>query len=266
MDKSATLFPIPEDISLAPVDVDGVAGEWIAAPDADHSKVLLYLHGGGYVMGSIDTHRDMIARISRESGVRALAINYRLAPEHRFPACQQDALTAYAWLLSQGIASRNIVIGGDSAGGGLTLSALAAIRDAGDPLPAAAVVVSPWTDMTATAKSLETKAAVDPMVSREFLILYRGHLVGDGDPRAPGISPLFGDLKGFPPILIQVGSEEVLLDDSTGYAEAAKAAGVDITLEVAEDMIHVWHWFAPMIPEGREAIGRLGAYIKGRIA
>jgi acetyl esterase/lipase len=241
MEAATWLLPVPNDVKREPVDADGVPGEWISAPGVDPDRTIYYLHGGGYSMGSVNTHREMVSRISRASGARALAIDYRLAPEHPFPAAVEDSTTAYRWLLSTGADPARLVIAGDSAGGGLTVATLVALRDAGDPLPAAAVCLSPWVDMEGIGESMTTKAEADPMVQRDDLIEGAQAYLGGADPRTPLAAPLYADLTGLPPLLIHVGTAETLLDDSTRLAERAKSAGVDVTLEPWEDMIHVWH-------------------------
>ncbi|MBK8131914.1 MAG: alpha/beta hydrolase [Gammaproteobacteria bacterium] len=251
----------PAGIDIQAVDVDGVPGEWVCAPGVDQDRVLLYLHGGGYVIGSIQTHKGLIAALSRAANCRALALDYRLAPEHRYPAAVEDATKAYRWLLAQGYKPGKISIAGDSAGGGLTLATLVALRDAGTPLPGAAVPISPWTDLEGTGESMRTKVDVDPMVEPGGLFGMARIYLGDADPRQPTASPLYADMKGLPPLLIQVGDLETLLDDATRTAANAKAAGVDVTLEVWPEMVHVWHLFAPMVPEGRAAIARIGQFI-----
>ena len=256
------MFPVPDDVKSEPVDAGGIPAEWIAAPGADPDRVIYYLHGGGYAMGSINTHREMVSRICRASGARALAIDYRLAPEHSFPAAVEDATAAYRWLLSAGVDPARLVIAGDSAGGGLTVATLVALRDAGDSLPAAAVCLSPWVDMEGIGESMTTKAEADPMVNREDLIEGAQAYLGGADPRTPLAAPLYADLKGLPPLLIHVGTAETLLDDSTRLAERAKAAGVDVTLEPWEDMIHVWQFLASMLAEGQQAIDRIGGFIR----
>ncbi len=256
-------YPVPEDLQCETVDADGVPGEWIAWPGADAGKVVYYLHGGAYVRGSVDTHRNLIGGISRHSGARMLGVDYRLGPEHPFPAAVHDALTGYGWLLTQGIAPERIVIAGDSAGGGLALAVLVALRDAGDPLPAGGVLLSPWTDMEATGDSIETKAAVDPMIQRDYLLDMAKMYLGGADPRDPLASPLLAELHGLPPLLIQVGTAETLMDDSDRVAEKVKAAGGQVTLEHWDDMVHAWPLFAPVLPEGREAIEKIGAFVKG---
>lgn len=258
--------PAPGDVKCTPVNAGGVAAEWIVAPGAADDGFLLYLHGGGYVMGSIKTHREMVARLSRAAGVRALALEYRLAPEHPFPAAVDDATAAYRWLLSQGAKPARTVIAGDSAGGGLTLAALVAIRDAKLPPPAAAACLSPWADMEGNGASMTTKAKVDPIVQKEMLLGMAKLYLGGKDPKTPLAAPLYADLRGLPPLLIQVGSAETLLDDSTRVAERAKAAGVKVDLEVWDDMIHVWQLFAPILPEGQQAIEKIGKFFRAHIA
>jgi monoterpene epsilon-lactone hydrolase len=264
-DATVSIFKLPEDIKCDPTDADGVPGEWISAPGADPDRVIYYLHGGGYSMGSIKTHREMISRIARASGARALAIDYRLAPEHPFPAAVEDSTAAYRWLLSTGADPARLVIAGDSAGGGLTVATLVALRDAGDPLPAAAVCLSPWVDMEGLGESMTTKAKADPMVQRDDLLEGAQAYLDGADPRTPLAAPLYADLKGLPPLLIHVGTAETLLDDSTRLADRAKSAGVDVTLEPWDDMIHVWQFMASMLPEGQQAIDRIGDFIREHI-
>ena len=255
---------VASDVRCDPIDIGGVPGEWIVAPGAADDRVILYLHGGGYVMGSINTHRAMMARISRAAKARVLAIDYRLAPEHPFPAAVDDATTAYRWLLTQGYKPGKITIAGDSAGGGLTFSTLLSLRDSKTPLPAAAAPISPWTDLAATGESLKTRAKVDPMVGDSGLAPMAKHYAGSHDLKHPLVSPLYANLEGLPPLLIHVGDAEILLSDSTRIAERAKAAGVDVTLEVWPDMVHVWHVFAKILPEGQQAIDRIGEFVLAR--
>ena len=259
-----TFFPVPQDVKAEPVDAGGIPAEWIAAPGADAERVIYYLHGGGYTIGSINTHRQMISHLSRAAGARALAIDYRLSPEHPFPAAVEDATTAYRWLLSTGVDPDRIVIAGDSAGGGLTVATLVSLRDAGDPLPAAAVCLSPWVDMEATGDSMTTRAEADPMISREDVLEGAQAYLNGADPRTPLASPIHADLKGLPPLLIHVGTAEVLLDDSTRLAERARSADVDVTLEPWDDMIHVFQFFASTLPEAQQAIDRIGAFVRQR--
>jgi monoterpene epsilon-lactone hydrolase len=252
---------VAKDVTCEPVTAGGVPAEWIAAPGAAQDRVILYLHGGGYVMGSINTHRAMIGRLSRAAQAKCLALDYRLAPEHPFPAAVEDATAAYRWLLAQGYKPNKIVISGDSAGGGLTLATLLALRDAKTPLPAAAAPISAWSDMEGTGASVKTRAAIDPMVTNNTLLDMAKAYVGKGDPKNPIASPLYGDYRGIPPMLMQVGDAEILLDDSTRVAEKAKAAGVKVDLEVWPDMVHVWHIFAKLLPEAQQAIDRIGSYV-----
>ena len=257
---------VAKDVACKPVDAAGVPGEWIVPPGSADDQVILYLHGGGYVMGSIHTHRAMIARIARASKARALALNYRLAPEHPFPAAVEDALAAYRWLLELGHRGSSIAVAGDSAGGGLALATVVALRDSGTPLPAAIVAMSPWTDLAATGASITSNAANDVMVCKEDLLWMAGMYFGKNNPKTPLVSPLYADLYRLPPLLVQVGSAEILLDDATRTAECARAAGVQVELEVWEEMLHGWHLFAKLLPEGQQAIGRIGEFVLAHTA
>jgi epsilon-lactone hydrolase len=261
----ASIAPLPDDVTFEPVDAGGLLAEWVTAPGARRQNVILYLHGGGYVIGSIKTHRELAARLSRAAAARVLLIEYRLAPEHPHPAAVEDATAAYRWLLGIAVAPSRMVIGGDSAGGGLTVATLVALRDAGQPLPAAGVCLSPWVDLEGVGESMATKAAVDPMVQRDPLRKMAAMYLAGQDPRTPLAAPLYADLSGLPPLLIQVGTAETLLDDSTRLAERARKAGVAVSLETWEDMIHVWQAFASLLPEGQQAIERIGAFIQTRI-
>lgn len=256
----------PEGVTCTPVEAGGVSAEWSVAAGVDETKVVLYVHGGGYVMGSAGSHRDVTGRLSKASGARVLSLNYRLAPEHPFPAPVDDAVAAYRWLLAQGISPGNIAVAGDSAGGGLAIATLLALRDAGEPLPAAGIGISPWVDMEGTGESMTTRAAVDPVVQKEGLLGMAKLYLGDADPKNPLAAPLHADLAGLPPLLLQVGDAETLLDDSTRLAEKARAAGVDVTLKVWDEMPHVWHLFAPILPEGRQAIDEIGSFFQARTA
>jgi epsilon-lactone hydrolase len=258
-------FPVPDGVSVTPTEADGVKAEWAQAQNARTDAAILYFHGGGYAIGSPASHRHLIAALSQAAGVATLAVDYRLSPEHPFPAAIDDAVRAYKWLLRSGVTPNRIVIAGDSCGGGLTVATLLALRDSGLPRAAAGVCLSSWFDLTMTAESYTTKAEVDPIITRETLIRWAQAYLQGQDPRTPLASPLFADLSGLPPLLIQVGTEEALLDDSTELAARAKAAGVDATLEVWEEMIHVWHYFYPILREGREAITRIGEFVRARM-
>jgi len=245
----------------APVSAGGVPAEWITAPAADASKAFLYLHGGGYVIGSIDSHRTFVTRLSEAAGARGLALDYRLAPENPFPAAVDDAVAAYRWLRAQGLAAKDIAIAGDSAGGGLTLATMVALRDAGDDLPACGVCISPWADLELTGGSMTSRAAQDGILKRESLDLWASWYAS-AEPRShPLISPLNADLRKLPPLLIQVGTAEVLYDDSTRLAERARAAGVDVTFDPWEEMFHIFPVFA-VLPEARQATARIGEFLR----
>lgn len=265
MAATADAAPLPEGTSFEPVDAGGVPAEWTRAEGASGEAALLYLHGGGYVMGSLATHRGIASGISEAAGFPVLSVDYRLAPEHRHPAALEDAVAAYRHLLESGRSPASIAIGGDSAGGGLTLATLLALRDAGDPLPAAAVCISPWADLTQSGETMRTRAADDPMVSAELLQQMADAYVDAAAAREPTVSPCFADLAGLPPLLVQVGTAETLLDDARRVAARAKDAGVEVELEEWEQMVHVWHAFALLLPEGREAIVRIGAFLRDRL-
>ena len=255
-------FTIDVPARYSRVNAGGVTAEWVAADGASDSRVVLYFHGGGYIIGSPRTHRPMLAHLSRDSAARVLSLDYRLAPEHPFPAPVEDAVASYRWLLQEGFDPSRIALGGDSAGGGLTVAALVQIRYLGLPVPAAGVCVSPWVDMEGLGESMETRAEADPMVGRENLMVSAKTYLGGADPRAPLAAPLYADLRGLPPLLIQVGDAEVLLDDSTRLAGIAREAGVKVQMDVWDDMIHVWPLFAPILPEGKQAIAQAGEFIK----
>ena len=254
------------DVTCDPLGVAGRAAEWVATPGVDAGRVMLYLHGGGWVVGSITTHRDLATRLSRATGHRSLLIDYRLAPEDPHPAAVEDAGAAYRWLLDEGIDPARIVIAGDSAGGGLTVATLVALRDAGVPLPAAGVCLSPWIDLEGGGESMKARAHLDPMVQRDPLLQMAAMYLGGADPRTPLAAPLHADLRGLPPLLVQVGHAETLYDDSARLATRARAAGVDVTLDAWDDMIHVWQIFAPMLPEGQQAIDAIGDWVRKRVA
>ena len=262
IDAMGGMAPRLSNVTSSAVDAGGVPAEWFVAQGGDEQRVVLYVHGGGYVMGSTESHRCMLERLAVAIDGRVLALNYRLAPEAPFPAPIDDTVAAYRWLREQGVSPSRIAIAGDSAGGGLTIAALVALREADEPMPACGVPISPWVDMEGAGESMQTRAAVDPMVQREPLLQIAGTYLGGADPRSPLASPLHADLSGLPPLLIQVGDAETLLDDSTRIAPLLEAAGVDVTLEVWDEMIHVWHLFAPMLDKGQEAIDRIGSYVR----
>ena len=239
--------------------------EWLTPPAARADAVVLYFHGGGYAIGSPRSHRHLAAAIARAAGIRALLLDYRLAPEHPFPAALDDAVEAYQWLLARGLAPGRIVLGGDSAGGGLTVATLIALRDRGLPRPGGGICISPWVDLTCSGASYATKASADPIVTRDGVEAMAQAYVGTGDRKAALVSPLYADLKGLSPLLVQVGSDEVLLDDALGLGARARAAGVDVKVEEWPAMVHVWHWFLPMLDEAEKAIAGIGDFVRARI-
>lgn len=265
MERASALALLPRGTRTEAVTVGGVPGEWVTTPGVATDRALLYLHGGSYTAGSPRTHRALVARLARTSGARGLTLDYRLAPEHRFPAAVEDATAAYRWLLASGIRPEHVVVAGDSAGGGLALALALALREAGDPLPAGVACISPWTDLAGTGESVVTRAKVDPMLSPAEMGPGARRYLGDVDPRTPLASPLYADLRGLPPLLVQVGDAEILLDDSTRLAERARAAGVEARLRVWPGMWHVWHAFAPFVPEASRAIDELGAFARERM-
>jgi monoterpene epsilon-lactone hydrolase len=244
------------------VSAGEVEGEWISPADASLDQAILYFHGGGFRIGSVSSHRDLIAQIALASGCRVLAINYRLAPEHRFPAALDDAITAYDWMLGQGLTPANVAFAGDSAGGNLVLAAMLALRERGLRLPVSAVLMSPWTDLAATGTSYVTRAEADPIHQRPMILaLAKDYLGGQGDPCEPLVSPLYADLRGLPPLLIQVGDRETVLDDSVMFADLARAAGVDVHLQVWDGMIHVFQMFGAELSEAHQAIASIGQFL-----
>jgi monoterpene epsilon-lactone hydrolase len=248
------------------VDAGGVPAEWVTAPGCNPMRAVLYLHGGGYVIGSINTHRRLAYDISAASGARVLVIDYRLAPEHPFPAAVDDAAKAWRWLLQQGFATSRLAIAGDSAGGGLTLATLVNLRDQKLGLPACAVAISPWVDLEGVGTSITARAAQDPMVQKDGLLWMAGLYLNGKEAKTPLAAPLHADLKGLPPILVQVGTAETLLDDATRIAEKLHAAGVDVRLAIWPNMLHVFPLFAPILSEGRDGCLEVGGFIRSRIA
>ena len=248
-------------VDITRTDAGGIPGAWIIPHGLETRRTILYLHGGSYNAGSINSHLPLTSNIALAAKARVLAIDYRLAPEHPFPAAVDDALAAYQWLLKESVQASQIAVAGDSAGGGLTLSLLLYLHQLGLPQPAAAVCLSPWTDLTCSGESWTTNARSDFMLKRAPGLESAQIYAGGADLRAPLVSPLFADPAGLPPLLIQVGSDETLLSDSTLFAEKARAAGVDVTLDVWKGMQHVWQYAASMLPEGRQAIERIGEFI-----
>jgi len=254
---------LPRGTQWQRVPANGVPAEWICAPGVLSDRVLLYLHGGGWVLGLYNNHRWLAAQLSRVCNARVLCVDYRLAPKAPYPAALDDCLAAYRWLLQSGIEPRHIAIGGDSAGGNLTLTTMLALRDAGEPLPAAGVCISPATDLACMGETFRTKD--DAMLSPDLALMMVRSYIGQNDPLAPLISPLYADLRSLPPILIHAGESEILLSDATRLAERACVAGVDVTLKVWPAMWHVWHMFAPFLPEARQAVDDIGTFVRKHV-
>jgi monoterpene epsilon-lactone hydrolase len=262
IDARGLAYGVPADITVEALDANGVRSEWTVAPDADPSKAVLYLHGGGYVIGSLDSHRHLVAEVGRAARARALAIDYRLAPEYPFPAAVDDAIAAYRFLLSGGVPPGGITLAGDSAGGGLVVAAMIAIRDAGLPQPACGWAISPWVDMEATSDSMTSKAATDPIVQKAGIMDMAKLYLNGANPRSPLAAPIYADLRGLAPLLIQVGAAETLLDDAVRLAQVAGSADVAVDLQVWPEMIHVWHIYHPELAAARRAIAAGGEFAK----
>jgi epsilon-lactone hydrolase len=266
LDEVGAVWPVADDVELTEVDVNGVPGEYSTIPGSDASRVLLYFHGGGYCSGSIRSHRRLVTEAGRAAGMRTLAVAYRLAPEHPFPAAYDDALTAWRFLRRRNIPAAHIAIGGDSAGAGLTIALINRLRDRHEELPACAWLISPWTDLTMSGSTLSSKEAIDPLIHKQYLLELADAYVPAGmDRKDPRISPLYADLTGFPPILIQVGSAETLLDDATRFAAVAGEADVRVTLEIWPQMIHAWPLWNAHLEDGRHALARAGNFIREHI-
>jgi epsilon-lactone hydrolase len=266
LDDFGRALGVPEQARLEPIQIDGVPAEWSTTPEADPAHAVLYLHGGGYMAGSIVSHRYVAVEIGRAARTRTLALGYRLAPEHPYPAQLEDALAAWQYLRDQGFAPESIAVGGDSAGGNLTLALLLALRTRGMPLPCCGWLVSPWSDLTASGATMQTKADVDPMIQKPYLLELAQAFASGKDLGDPLVSPQLADLAGLPPLLIQVGSDETLLDDSVNLAGRAGAAGVAVTLEVWPDMIHAFPMFFPRVAASRRATAGAGAFMRRHLA
>ena len=255
---------VPPGVEITPVTAQAFRGEWIRTPQSGDARTLLYLPGGGFMLPASAHVPLLVAGINREAGTRAMLVHYRLAPEHPFPAGLEDCLAAYRHLLDLGTDPKSIVIAGDSAGGGLTLSTLLALRDDGDPLPAAAVLISPFTDFSMGGRSRFDNARFDPMLSPEGIKEMNALYLDDTAQDHPLVSPVYGDYRGLPPILAQVGSTEVLLDDTRRVGERAREHGVDFEVEVWDEVPHVWHVWS-FLPESKAAVARIGEFIRQRM-
>ncbi len=263
IEEVGSAWPAADDIERKPIDIAGMPGEWSIAPGSEASRALLYFHGGGYCSGSILSHRRLVTEAGRAAKARTLAVEYRLAPEHPFPAALDDALSAWNFLRQSGIAAEHIAVGGDSAGGGLTVALINRLRDAGERGPGCAWLISPWTDLTLSGTTLATKDAVDPIIHKGYLAeLVEAYLPPAMDRRDPRVSPLYADLSGLPPTLIQIGACETLLEDSTRFAAAAGAANVAVTLEIWPDMIHAFPMWNAHLEPGRRALAQAGEFIR----
>ncbi len=261
MEKMAKYAKLPPKTQVEKITISGMAAEWIYKNKARQKRVILFLHGGGYNLCSINTHRELAAHIAKESGAKVLLIDYRLAPEYPFPAALEDATASYRWLLDSGLTGQNIAIAGDSAGGGLALATAISIRDAGGPLPSAVACVAPWTDLCMTGDSIKTKAEIDPLIRIQSAKIWAENYIGDNDPSNPLISPLYADLKGLPPLLIHIGTDDMLLDDSKRIAKKAEDAGVDVELKIYDNLWHVFHLSVKAMPEAKTAVAEIGAFI-----
>ena len=255
---------LPRGVSMQRVLAGAVQAEWIAPTDCQSTGVLLYLHGGAWTLGWYEPHRWLVGHLARATGMRALALDYRLAPEHPYPAALEDCLAAYRWLLSNGTPPKHIVIAGDSAGGNLSLTTMLALREAGEPVPAAAACLSPPTDLAGSGEPApaERDSGLPVDWAQQQMKMY----LGATDPRLPLVSPIYADLRGLPPVLIQVGEEEWLCRDAVRFAERARAAGVDVTLQVWPAMWHVWHLLVPLLPEARQAVDAIAAFTRRQVA
>jgi epsilon-lactone hydrolase len=266
LDDLGIQYKIPTDVHIESVDANGVKAEWSSTPNADPGCAILFLHGGGYVSGSLDSHRPLATEIGRACGARTLALAYRLAPEDPFPAAIEDALTGYRFLLSCGIEPRHIAVGGDSAGGGLTVALMVSARDAGLPQPVCGWCVSPWVDLECLGESMTSKAEVDPLIQKAYLMEVAAAYLNGADPRTPLAAPIYASLKGLAPLLIQVGSAETLLDDAVRLANVGADGDVAVTLEVWPNMIHAWPLFHQQVTAGRHAIAHAAAFIRSKMS
>ncbi len=266
----ANSFPATE-AAVAEVDANGVPAEWVTVAESDPNRRILYVHGGGYVIGSRATHRRLCENIARAAECAVLNLDYRLAPEHPFPAAVDDAIAGLQFVQANGPdgpgAPASVFVAGDSAGGGLTLATLLAARERGVPMPDGGIAISAWTDLAITGETYQTRADADPMISADSGIEGMAQMyLGEADAETPLASPLYADYAGLPPLLLQVGDHEVLLSDTTRVAERAREAGVEVSEEIWDEMFHVWHAFAPMLPEGQQAIERIGEWVRQHAA
>ncbi len=266
--NSKMLGEVSKNITVEKINMEGIQAEWLIpfSSSARSEKVIIYLHGGGYVTGSIEDYRMMCGLLANATGTKVLIPEYRLAPEHPFPAALDDALKVYQWLLDQGYSSANMIIAGDSAGGGLGVATVLALKEKSGSLPAAVVCLSPWADLALTGQSHTTKAKAEAMLRKDVLHEWALCYTDESNLTNPLVSPVHGDFHGFPPLLIQVGSEEILLDDSNLLAEKAKSAGVDVTLKIWDGMWHVWQALGDLIPENKKTFEEIGEFVQGQFS
>ena len=262
LDAAISVLPIDADARFTPVDAGGIRAEWTLMPGSLPSRTVYYLHGGGYVWGSPKTHRSLTAKLAAEAQARVLAVDYRLAPEHRFPAGLDDVIRGYRWLSESVASPKEIAVCGDSAGGGLAMGLLVALRDRQLPVPACAVVFSPWADLTGESETYVTRAAVDPILDAEGAVQNAALYLAGADPRGPLASPALTDLSGLPPVLVQVGDDEVLLGDSEKLAAGIRASGGEVTLTVWKDMWHVFQMSHASVPDAARAVSDAGSFMK----
>ena len=265
LDFFAGMVPIASRVSVQKDTIAGLRSEWLMPEGAPDDRLLLYWHGGAYVMGSCASHRPCVSHIAREAGIRALVPEYRLAPEHPFPAAVEDSVSLYRALLEKGYEPANIVVAGDSAGGGLTVAMLLSLRDAGDPLPGAVGLLSPWLDLSGQGESMTTRKDKDPWFNPEDLPHVTKHYCDDAELIHPSVSPVFADASGLPPTLIQVGGDELLLSDSERFAANMRASGGQVEIDVWPGMWHVWQMFIGLMPESRQAVEKLGEFIRNSV-
>jgi acetyl esterase/lipase len=262
LNQARRMQQIPQGVEVKRFEADGIPAAWVIPPDAGRDKVILHLHGGGYVLGGIESSQAMCILMAQILKMKVALPEYRLAPEHPFPAAVEDAVKVYRWLLTQGYEAKNIILSGDSAGGGLSLAAAMSLRDAGMSLPGAVVCMSPWADLTFKGKSYITKEKAEPILREDVLRMWAAAYSGGENPSHPLISPVYGNFRAFPPLLIQVGGDEILLDDSVMLAEKAKSDGANVTLKVWDGMWHVWQALAGLIPESQQAFEQMGDFLK----
>ena len=259
---AGNIIPLPKNTKFKRVSVGNIDAEWITCGEFETDKIFMFMHGGGYYRGSIASTRATVARISAEAKVRCLSIEYRLAPEYPFPAAIDDTYTAYNWLLKEGVKPKNIIVSGQSAGGGLCLALLLKLKENFFSQPRGAVALSPWTDLTQSGKTMKINADIDPVISKKYLDRMANLYLAKTPNITPLASPLYGELSGLPPLLVQVGSAETMLDDSRRFVEKAKEAKVDVQIEVYKDMFHGWHGSAHILKDGEKAIKNIGLFCR----